>query len=165
MAPNIYDYAVESDNITLNWTAGLNETSWELQYKASTDQDWTTTTVNESPYTIDGLTASTDYSIQMRSDCGNGEYSDWTGLNITTPCEDITLPFTVNFENAVGSSYACFVPCWSRKTNYSTSYPYVTTNSTAPSGSNVLSLNASTTYYSYAATSRFAEDEIGRAHV
>ena len=160
VAPNIYDYAVESDNITFNWTAGLNESSWELRYKASTDNDWTTEIVTTSPYTIENLTASTDYIVEMRSICGNEEYSDWVSFNISTPCEDITLPFTESFENAVGSSYACFVPCWSRKTNYSTSYPYVTTNTQAPSGSNVLSLNASSTYYSYAATPRFAEDVV-----
>ena len=158
VAPNVYDITVDAESITLQWIPGLDETSWEVRYQEEGETDWTVATVTESPYTIENLNASTNYNVGMRSDCG-GDYSDWTNSQIYTPCADITLPYTQDFESATGSGDACFIDCWSRGTNYSyTNYPYVTTQSSAPIGSKTLYFYGSSSYYSYAATNQFADD-------
>ena len=159
VAPNIYDYSFDNESITINWVAGNGETAWELRYKSATDNDWTTETVNDSPYTIENLTANTAYTVGMRSDCGSGEYSDWTGFNVTTYCDFVSLPLHEDFESLSTGATAAFLPCWFKGTNSSTAYPYVNTQSSAPNGTKTLYFNGSTTTYSYAATPRF-DDEV-----
>ena len=159
VAPNIYDYSFDNESITINWVAGNGETAWELRYKSATDNDWTIETVNDSPYTIENLTANTAYTVGMRSDCGSGEYSDWTDFNVTTYCDFVSLPLHEDFESLSTGSSAAFLPCWFKGTNSSTAYPYVNTQSSAPNGTKTLYFNGSTTTYSYAATPRF-DDEV-----
>ena len=159
VAPNIYDYSFDNESITINWVAGNGETSWELRYKVSSSSNWTTETVTTSPYTIDNLTPNTSYTIEMRSDCGSGEYSDWTGFNVTTYCDFVSLPLHEDFESLSTGATAAFLPCWFKGTNSSTAYPYVNTQSSAPNGTKTLYFNGSTTTYSYAATPRF-DDEV-----
>ena len=158
VAPNIYDYSFDNESITINWVAGNGETAWELRYKSATDNDWTIETVNDSPYTIENLTANTAYTVGMRSDCGSGEYSDWTGFNVTTYCDFVSLPLHEDFESLSTGATAAFLPCWFKGTNSSTAYPYVNTQSSAPNGTKTLYFNGSTTTYSYAATPRFDEE-------
>ena len=154
IAPNIYDHSANSESITLSWAPGDNETNWELKYKALDDSVWTTEMNVTSPYTIMNLNSSTEYVVQLRSDCGF-EYSDPTSIIVKTTCSEVLLPYTQDFESATGSSYACFVDCWTRGTNYSYNYPYVTTLSSAPNGSKTLYFYGSTSAYSYACTPPF----------
>ena len=154
IAPNIYDYSTNSESITLSWAPGDNETNWELQYKALGDSTWTTEMNVTSPYTIMNLNSSTEYVVQLRSDCGS-EYSDWTSILAKTTCSEVLLPYTQDFESATGSSYACFVDCWTRGTNYSYNYPYVNTQAAAPNGTKTLYFYGSTSAYSYACTPPF----------
>ena len=158
--PNMYDITAEDDNITVNWVAGSSETAWELRYKAASASTWTTEQVTTSPFIIDNLTPNTTYNISMRSDCGNNEYSEWTSATVATLCEYETLPFTENFESASTGSTAAFLPCWHKGTNYSTAYPYVTTQSSAPAGTKTLYFYGTSSYYSYAALPRFADEVI-----
>ncbi len=154
IAPNIYDHSANSESITLSWAPGDNETNWELQYKAMDDSVWTTEMNVTSPYTIMNLNSSTEYELRLRSDCGS-EYSNWATIMVKTTCSEVLLPYSQDFEGATGSSYACFVDCWTRGTNYSTNYPYVTTQSSAPNGSKTLYFYGSTSAYSYACTPPF----------
>ena len=156
-APSIYNQTADDESITLSWIPGLSESAWELRYKAAGETDWNTTTVNASPYTIDNLEASTEYLVEMRSDCG-GEYSEWVSMTISTTCANVSVPFTENFENTTGgTTYANFVNCWSRGTNNSSSYPYVVSTQSV-SGMNSLYFYGTSTTYCYAATPRFEDD-------
>ena len=62
----------------VEWEAGGTESAWNLRYRVSGENSWTTITNVTSPYTIDGLQPSTGYEFQVQADCG-GDYSDWTG--------------------------------------------------------------------------------------
>ncbi|MCQ2291631.1 MAG: fibronectin type III domain-containing protein [Bacteroidales bacterium] len=158
IAPNVYVTNVDDENITIDWVAGAGESAWELEYKLDSESTWTSEgIVTTAPYTITGLTSNAAYTIRMRSDCG-GEYSSWKGVSANTTCSDVNVPFMENFEGTTAATGA-MVPCWTRKTNYSTAYPYLSTTQHV-SGSNAVYFYGSTTAYSYIASPRFAEDVI-----
>ena len=72
------------NDVTLEWTAGDAETTWNLQYKKVSDQAWTTINgITSTTYTVTGLLAATSYEFQVQADCG-GDYSEWTDAVSTT---------------------------------------------------------------------------------
>ena len=93
----------ESTNTTsadIAWTAGANETSWEIVYGiAPLDLTATPTTVTTLGTTLNGLTANTHYQVAVRAICGDG-HSDWSEIadfwTTTTPA---TIPYTQTFED------------------------------------------------------------------
>ena len=150
---------------TLSWTAGADETAWQMVYSTDANFDPNDETlrpvdVNENPGTITGLTASTAYYACVRANCGENGYSDWSvaKCQFTTACEAITTyPWTENFDGlTVASEYTpttrTLPVCWNfiNTTTYS-SYKFYPTASSyssssyANSGSNYLKLYS---YYS-----------------
>ena len=156
VAPNAYIAEVTSESITVNWAPGYTETAWELEY--STDQtNWTSAGSVIAPYDLDNLNADTRYYIRVRSNCGS-DYSNWITLNARTDCSDITVPYMQNFEDAPASGSGNMVTCWTRNTNYtSTAYPY-TSSGQHHSGNYSVYFYGTSTYYSYLASPRFADE-------
>jgi hypothetical protein len=68
-----------------------------------------TSSTSTNPFTLNGLTASTQYDLFVRQDCGGGEYSSWFGpVTFATLCDIAALPFTESFAGAN-------IPvCWSQ---------------------------------------------------
>ena len=82
----VSNITMESSNlndITLNWTAGFEETSWNVEYKEATDSVWSTTTASQVPFTLDNLNSATLYDIRVQADCG-GEVSPWRYIQAST---------------------------------------------------------------------------------
>ncbi len=83
------------------WTAGANETSWEIVYGVAPIEleSATPTTVNTLGISLTGLTANTHYQVAVRAICGDG-HSDWSEIadfwTTTTPA---TVPYTQTFED------------------------------------------------------------------
>ncbi len=76
---------------TLTWTEGYGDGQWVLQYKLSTEEEYTNSlevALAELPYTLTGLTAESTYNVQIAPVC------------------DATKTITGNFTTAV----ACFAP-------------------------------------------------------
>ena len=69
---------ITATTATLSWTAGASEGEWNLRYKAAADADWSVENDVTSPYTITGLTAETDYEVQVQAVCGVDDLSAWT---------------------------------------------------------------------------------------
>lgn len=71
----------------ISWTAGGEETAWQL---CVNDDEDNLIDVTENPYTLEGLTVSTDYTVRLRANCGDDDYSNWTNnVSFTTlECED-----------------------------------------------------------------------------
>lgn len=92
-----------SANIT--WTAGGTEASWEVAVGAATVTDPNTLTAqpaSSTALTVNGLNASTNYKVWVRSVCGgtagNGA---WIGpVLFTTPCTASDLPYMESFNTA-----------------------------------------------------------------
>ena len=83
---------------TANWAAGGIETAWDIQYREHNAPAWgNTIPVQTTSYNITGLTASTQYDVRVRANCGSDNTSDWTAaVTFQTlaqgqdPCNDPT---------------------------------------------------------------------------
>ena len=78
-------------SVDLNWTAGgSDETAWKLQYKKTTEDDWTTypSAITEKPFTLPNLSETTTYQWQVAAWCDTSDpdgISDYVaGTNFTT---------------------------------------------------------------------------------
>ena len=85
------------DNITTNsavvtWTGSAR--SYNLKVN---DQTYNNVT---SPYTLSGLTPSTEYTVEVQSVCSASSTSSWSTAIFWTACEAFNLPYSYNFDNA-----------------------------------------------------------------
>ena len=139
---------VTSDEATIIWTPGEEESEWEYVYglAGSVDVETATpTSVYTNSVVLSGLTDNTLYDFYVRSVCpGEGE-SGWINFTFATECLPMTtLPYTQNFDSMstqtsnVTSGLSNLSECWKAHnsgTSYST-YPYVYYSSSyAASGS------------------------------
>jgi hypothetical protein len=88
-------------NLTVNYEGGTTATvTWTGDATAyNIDVNGTVTSGVTSPYTLSGLTLSTDYEVKVQGDCGSAGTSDWTSpVSFTT---DACMPedqIIVNYE-------------------------------------------------------------------
>ena len=101
------DLTVVAYGITaeISWTAGGEETAWQL---CVNDDEDNLIDVTENPYTLEDLTVSTDYTVRLRANCGDDDYSNWTNnVSFTTlECEDACAISYVLTANPYQSSYS-----------------------------------------------------------
>ena len=104
-APVITVSAVTENSAAISYTGAAEE--YELKYKATGDEDWTTETITENPYTLDNLTPSTTYTLELRANCGEEDGMSSAGTaSFTTACVAVTsFPYTESFE---GNSLGCW---------------------------------------------------------
>ncbi len=140
-------------DVTVTWAAGGNESAWDLYISSSsTDVPDATTTpmysTSATSYTFPSLTANTSYTAYVRANCGGGDVSDWVSVPAKTLCDEVTLPYTENFDSytpGVGN----YPECWAIHSNYNTGYPYINGNY-AVSGNNSLYFFTSSSTYNIA---------------
>ena len=111
-----------------------------------------TNTLTDTIGIIEELEPNTLYYAWVRSNCGSG-YSDWRELGeFRTLCLPVdSLPYTEDFESYNTGSSGTFNTCWTKGTNNTTAYPYVSSYSS----SKRLYFYSSASYYSYAALPLF----------
>jgi hypothetical protein len=125
---NLHYTSLTSDEVEFDWTAGYQETTWNIRYK--TDGDWTTIeSTSTKPYTLN-VTPNTNYTLQVQSTCD----SDWAELTFMTPClEVVSFPFEEDFEDLTTTSE---IPgCWDNDEGTTTNNNYKWCYSTSNSGS------------------------------
>lgn len=90
---------LSTSTASVSWTAGGEETAWNLQYKKDGDSDWTNVmngenvaTITSNPYTLTGLVAGATYYARVKADCGDSK-SDWStnSAAFQTDCEAVEL--------------------------------------------------------------------------
>lgn len=124
--------SVGENEATLNWAPYGDETAWQVRY--STDQsNWTVVDCTEQDHgetvemQIPGLNPNTLYFVQVRANCGDEDYSRWSGLKqFRTECGEYqAVPYYEDFESY---SYDQDQPsCWSRiNTTNSDYFPNIT---------------------------------------
>ena len=113
--------SITENTATATWTAG-DATLWNLRYKTTDASTWTTVNgLTAATYTFSGLTAATEYEVQVQADCGGNELSGWTSsVEFTTECGIQSLPYFCGFETT--AQIACLSGYnWADNTNLSTS--------------------------------------------
>ena len=102
----------------LSWESDASSTTFAVEYKAATDEDWTVADDNISgnSYTLTGLNANTPYSVRIYSVCSEGN-SMKTPLSFRTSCYDAAIsqyPYEDGFEDGID--------CWTSLDSNSSSY-------------------------------------------
>nr|WP_179944256.1 fibronectin type III domain-containing protein [Nonlabens ulvanivorans] len=108
---NLNSMNVNDVSVELDWDANNGETAWELEYGIDGFTQGTGTIVqaNSNPYTLTGLSSSTDYDVYVRAVCSPIDYSEWSVVDsFTTACGPITnYPIITDMTSNVPN------PCWS----------------------------------------------------
>ncbi|MBR3412438.1 MAG: fibronectin type III domain-containing protein, partial [Bacteroidales bacterium] len=126
-APTVIVDSIDHDVIALRWNPGYTETSWRVEYKTAGDSTWISMgTTSSDTMTLTGLTADMDYNIRVISLCSDTNLA--RNINAHTPCAPTPLPFFEDFETWTSSSGIPLPACWYGVSDYSSTYPYVTTS-------------------------------------
>lgn len=101
---------LETNNITdssaeLSWTENGTATTWDIEwglYGFIPTGTPTISGVTANHYPLTELVGSTQYQFYVRSDCGGGDVSFWTGpFSFTTTQIPATLPYIEDFEGTI----------------------------------------------------------------
>ena len=103
---------VGTDNASVRWKAGGEETNWHIQYHAQGENQWTTASLQgDSSNTFYQLTPGTTYEWQVQAVCGANFMSEWsaTGTFTTTAVYTVTAESVSDFFGSVnGTAYVEF---------------------------------------------------------
>ncbi len=110
-AANLQAYSAE-----LNWIETGTATTWHIEWGPDGFTQGTGTVIGgitSKPYILTGLVSGTNYAFYVRSSCGSGSASDWTGpFAFTTACVNISsFPWTEGFENLSTVGAKILPPC------------------------------------------------------
>jgi len=116
--------AITSSAATITWNAAfpVPSTGYEYYYsEVNTAPSGAGTATTALTANLTGLTANTLHYVWLRSDCGGGVFSNWSGpFTFTTLCNAFTAPFLYDVETAAATTNSTIGDCWS-------SIPTVTT--------------------------------------
>ena len=116
---------VTAATATFGWTAGGDETAWQIAYSSTEGFDVDAATkvdVTTNPYTLEGLTAETTYYARIRADYSGGNYSSWSSEVSFKPTNAITttindgsstnshVPFNGNYADTNGTMSQFIIP-------------------------------------------------------
>ena len=99
-----------TSSLTVSWTENGDATSWTVCYKAEGEENFNCDqNVTENPYTIEGLTQGTNYTVKVMTNCANGypspELVNTTYFQTEATCPAPTnLVVTDNSETAHGAT-------------------------------------------------------------
>ncbi len=140
----------------LSWNVqGGNSFEYVLNQTASNPASGTPATANS--YSATGLNASTTYYFHVRTNCGNGNFSDWTTVSFTTDDAPCIAPAGLTVSNITSSSANLN---WTAQAGNTFQYVLDQTSTNPNAGGTVTSnntfaaatLNSSSTYYFHVRT-------------
>lgn len=68
---------ITAHGATITWAS--DDSAWEVRLAGGRSNN-----VTEKTYTFSNLTSETEYTAEVRTNCGNGDYSDWAAITFTT---------------------------------------------------------------------------------
>ncbi len=111
--PNPTDIMVDTvltDSAGISWSAGYNETSWEVavQLAGSGVPSGSGALADATNFTASNLNSDKDYEVYVRAICDSGD-SEWVGpVMFRTLCTAFTAPFVETF-NSDSESENCWI--------------------------------------------------------
>ena len=75
---------VTATGASVNWTA-VSGATYDVRHRATGTSSWTTSAVSDTSTSLSGLSASTQYEVQVRSKCSSGNSNYSASSNFTTP--------------------------------------------------------------------------------
>ena len=162
---------ISIDSADLSWTAGGNETAWNIEYGPTgfAQGQGTIINVTSNPYTLTGLTSATAYDFYVQADCGNGDTSTWVGpYTFVTACNVVsTFPYDYGFEDLTSNAGGDWsASCWSANPentgsdSFSGPYRWTPTDGSTPSSGTGPSAANSGSMYAYTEASGSNEGDI-----
>ena len=145
---------ITENSATFIFTDTINAGNYEVAIATSNDVLLATTDIyTDTTGVISNLEPNTQYYVWARTNCGSG-YSNWEEIGgFRTLCTAIdSLPYAEDFESYTTGATGTMNTCWRKGTNYTTAYPYVSSNN----NSKRLYFYATSSYYSYAALPLFS---------
>lgn len=95
---------ITATSANLIWTESGTATSWDIEWGTLGFTPTGTPTISgaTNPQSISGLSSNTTYSFYVRSNCGAGGFSTWSGpFSFTTACVAENVPYSMDFETAI----------------------------------------------------------------
>lgn len=127
---NISISNIDAMSADITWSYTGTATEWEIEYGPTGFAQGSGTTVADTDgtigETISGLTPATSYDVYVKTICGVGDESSWTGpITFFTDCVAVSsFPFTESFEDTSTNRI-----CWINEfVSGNKSWEYVTTN-------------------------------------
>ncbi len=136
---------VTPNAVELAWAPLGNETRWKVDY--STNRiNWTSVgTLTSRSHRFNGLQSSTQYYFRVGSIYPTD--TSYTTVSVTTECSLMSFPTVENFDQLPTGSNSPLTLCWTKNSNYSTGYPYVSNTSYSSSTPNCLYMYAYSSYH------------------
>ncbi len=95
--------AITSSEATISWDA-VPGTTYDIRYRQTGTTNWATNAVSGTSTTLSGLSATTEYEVQVRSKCSDGSNSNYsTSVNFTTTA--VQLNYCASQGNSVADEY------------------------------------------------------------
>ncbi|WP_142725106.1 T9SS type A sorting domain-containing protein [Chryseobacterium sp. ON_d1] len=111
-APTLTTGSSTPNSVTVNWTAPMpSPATYDVYYNTTNIAPTSTTTptqtnITGTSATINSLASTTSYYVWVRSNCGAGNYSEWSALPIllNTPCQPSNILSTAGATVCPGTS-------------------------------------------------------------
>ncbi|CAM1350229.1 GEVED domain-containing protein [Tenacibaculum halocynthiae] len=94
--------SVTSSGASVSWTA-VSGATYDVRYRQTGTSSWTTNAVTGTSTSLSGLSASTQYEVQVRSKCTSGNSAYSASVNFTTPV--VTISYCSSKGNSVSDEY------------------------------------------------------------
>ena len=103
---NVMVNNITATTVDVNWTAGEDDYAWEVVAVPSnmTPESGTIEQTSTHPYTITDLQDNTQYSVYVRTDCGNGDHSYWSNAATFTTQPFCSSPLNVTISQITANS-------------------------------------------------------------
>jgi Secretion system C-terminal sorting domain/Fibronectin type III domain len=124
-----------------SWTNNLTNAQMVIVPQGNGANTGTALPISGTTATNSSLSAATSYSVFIRTICAIGDTSNWSiAVNFTTPCVNLTPPWTESFETVAVATVGGPLPnCWFRNvTDFATGNGVQTQNRSARTGTKYL---------------------------
>lgn len=111
LAPSVQGItAITDTSAVVTWNPGRDETSWQLDYKPETSENWTSLIIEDFPsHTLDALSPLTEYRVRVRAICDNAGYSEFSESGFTTVYPSVAPAVDLKLDTLFPIPVSCYM--------------------------------------------------------